>query len=300
MKFSIVTPVYKGEKYIKETIESVLSQKGNFEIEYIIVDGGSSDKTIKIIKGYEKKIKDNHFHINCSNINLKWISEKDKGMYDAINKGFKIATGDIFAWINHDDKYAPGAFEIILKTFEKFPKIKWLKGITSYINTDNKITNSGLCLVYNKEWLKMGIYGRNAYFVHQDSVFWKKELWNKIKEIPTKYKLAGDYWLWINFAKYEKLWTIKTDLSFFRHRENQLSKNMEEYNKEQKSISKERGFLNFKIKLYFWFKSKLKKREQHKIMILLYKLMFWNINRDYIDINSKNEPGLKKTDFYIC
>ena len=54
MKFSIVTPVYKGEKYIKETIESVLSQKGNFEIEYIIVDGGSSDKTIKIIKEYEK------------------------------------------------------------------------------------------------------------------------------------------------------------------------------------------------------------------------------------------------------
>ena len=121
-----------------------------------------------------KKLKDNYFHVDCSAINFKWISEKDKGMYDAINKGFKIATGDIFAWINHDDKYAPGAFEIILKTFEKFPKIKWLKGITSYINTDNKITNSGLCLVYNKEWLKMGIYGRNAYFVHQDSVFGKR------------------------------------------------------------------------------------------------------------------------------
>ena len=103
-------------------------------------------------------------------------------MYDAINKGFKIATGDIFAWINHDDKYAPGAFEIILKTFEKFPKIKWLKGITSYINTDNKITNSGLCLVYNKEWLKMGIYGRNAYFVHQDSVFWKKNCGIKLRK----------------------------------------------------------------------------------------------------------------------
>lgn len=287
MKFSIITPVYNGEKYIREAIESVLSQKGDFEIEYIIIDGGSSDGTIEILKEYESE-------------NFKWISEKDNGMYDAINKGFSMATGDIFAWINHDDKYESGAFEIISKTFQKFSKINWLAGITSYIDSNGKSTNKGLCFAYNQKWLSMGVYGRNAYFVHQENVFWKKELWDKIGEIPTEYKLAGDYWLWVNFAKYEKLWTVKSNLSFFRHREGQLSSSMKEYRKEQVKISSENGFLNLRIKTYFWLKSKLKTRWQHKIMIVLYKLMFWNINRDYIDINSSNDPELKKTNFYIC
>ena len=293
MKFSIVTPVYNGQKYIRETIESVLSQRGDFEIEYIIVDGDSSDKTIDIIKEYEKKLKNN-------NIKFKWISEKDNGMYDAINKGFDMATGDIFAWINHDDKYELGVFEIISKTFQKFPKINWLEGITSYINPNGKLINSGLCMIYNQKWLFMGVYGRNAYFVHQDGVFWKRELWNKIKKIPTEYKFAGDYWLWINFAKFEKLWTLKASVSFFRKRDGQLSSNMKKYREEQAKISSEKGFLNLKIEIYFWFKTKLKKKWHNKIMILLYKLIFWNINRDYIDLNSKNEPIIKKTNFYIC
>ncbi|TSD03480.1 MAG: family 2 glycosyl transferase [Parcubacteria group bacterium Athens0714_16] len=300
MKFSIITPVYNGERYIRETIESVFSQNGNFEIEYIIVDGGSSDKTIEIIKEYEEKLKNNNFPLKCRSFDLKWMSKKDSGMYDAINKGFKMATGDIFAWINHDDKYKLGVFEIISKTFQKFPKISWLKGTTSYINSSGKLTSSGLCMVYNQNWLSMGVYGRNAYFVYQDSVFWKRELWNKIGEIPTEYRFAGDYWLWINFAKYEKLWTLKTDTSFFRKRDKQLSSDMKKYREEQMKISLEKGLLNLKIKIYFWIKSKLKKRWQNKIMILLYKLIFWNINRDYVDLNSTNTPIMKKINFYIC
>lgn len=300
MKFSIITPVYNGEKYIKETIESVLSQKGDFEIEYIIIDGGSSDKTVTIIKEYEENLKNKNYSIKCNKVSFKWTSEKDNGMYDAINKGFKIATGDIFAWINHDDKYESNSFEIVSKTFQKFPKIKWLTGITSYINSNGKLTHSGLCLIYNQKWLSMGIYGRNSYFIHQESVFWKKDLWDKIEKIPTKYNLAGDYWLWVNFAKYEKLWTIKSKLGFFRDREGQLSKNMGEYIKEQKIISKEKGFLNFKIKLYFWLKYKLKNKSLDKIFKVLYKVLFQNINKDYIELDSSGKPIIKKTNFYIC
>ncbi|HEY4500327.1 MAG TPA: glycosyltransferase, partial [Candidatus Paceibacterota bacterium] len=99
MKFSIVTPVYNGQAHIRETIESVLSQEGDFEIEYFIMDGGSTDATVEIVLEYASRDK-----------RVSVFSEKDSGMYDAVNKGFFKATGDVYAYINSDDVYEPGAF----------------------------------------------------------------------------------------------------------------------------------------------------------------------------------------------
>jgi len=236
MKFSIVTPVLNGEKYIAETILSVFSQKGDFEIEYIIVDGGSTDRTVEIISSFQKLLESRLFPMQCKNITLSYVSEKDSGMYAAINKGFSMATGDIYAWINADDLYLPGAFSLLSRIFQAFPGVKWVKGITSYIDAISRITK-GKCLIYNQEWLKDGVYGRELYFVQQDSNFWRAGLWKTIGGIPPQWKLAGDYWLWTAFSRETPLYSINANVSCFRRTKNQLSSDMLAYNHEVQKIS---------------------------------------------------------------
>lgn len=298
MKFSIVTPTFNSQEHLEETIQSVISQQGDFEIDYIIVDGGSTDKTVEIIKRYDESINNRKQKIFCNKINLKWISEKDNGMYDAINKGFARATGDVYAWINSDDIYLPGAFDIMRKTFEAFPEIEWLKGITSFIKKDGKIYEHGRCFIYNQNWIKKGIYGRNAYFVHQDSVFWKKELWQKSGGANSKLKLAGDYALWINFANFTPLWSVKYEVSCFRKRAGQLSSNTNQYRKEQRSVSVEKGVIVKCVKIFFWLQTK-RPQWLNPAFTLFYKLAFRDKNKYFIDINSNGIPEKKKTNSYV-
>lgn len=258
MKFSIITPCYNSADYIEETINSVLNQGGDFEIEYILVDGGSTDHTLEKIKKAKDFFENNK--PKCNRIEIRYISEKDDGMYDAINKGFAMSSGDILAWINADDLYRDGAFAIISATFLKFPNIKWLKGFTSFANQNGDIIDKGKNYIYNKNWIKKGIYGRNAPFIHQDSVFWTRSLWQRTNKLNSKLKLAGDYDLWIKFSQFERLWSIDVPVSIFRKRVGQLSSNMDRYRNEQKAVSKESGLTNFIIKVFFFIYNKLPQR----------------------------------------
>lgn len=298
MKFSIITPCYNSKNFISQTIDSIITQNGDFDLEYIIVDGKSNDGTIDIIKKYENLIKENKINILCSKLTFKWLSEKDSGMYSAINKGFSMATGDIYAYLNSDDTYSPGALNLISETFKKFPEINWVKGITNIIKEDSKIINTLPCYIYNQEWIKKGVYGRNAYFIHQDSVFWRKELWDKIEKIDEKYKLAGDYYLWTNFACHSPLWSINMPISNFRKRGNQLSENMKGYRIEQSLIVEPRSDLTTKkIKIFFWLKGKSPKKLE-KLFFLLYNFLFTNLNKKYIEVYNNNLT-IKETKSYI-
>src|SRR3982750_267888 len=108
---SILTPSYNQGRYIQQTITSVLAQKYP-RLEHIVIDGGSTDDTVSILKRYP---------------HLKWISEKDRGQADSLNKGLAIATGSIVGWVNSDDFYAPGVFSRISEIFED-PDVQWLVG----------------------------------------------------------------------------------------------------------------------------------------------------------------------------
>ena len=177
-------------------------------LEYIIVDGGSTDGTLEIIKKYEKHI-------------FKWISEPDNGMYDAINKGFKLSTGDIMAWINSDDIYFKDTFSKLVEIFTMFPDIKWLQGIPTCIDEQGRIV-----LVSDlKIWSKYDYYIKNYNWIQQESVFWKRTLWEKAGgQVSKTYKYAGDLELWTRFFRYEKLYSARFLLSAFRFRgSNQLS-----------------------------------------------------------------------------
>jgi glycosyltransferase involved in cell wall biosynthesis len=282
MKLSIVTPAYNSAAHISRTIDSVLSQVGNFEIEYIVVDGLSTDNTCDIVREYIRKLESKLLQISCNNISLRLISEKDNGMYDAINKGFAHATGDVFAWINSDDTYLPGAFETMTKVFGTFPDVEWAKGITNIAELDDPETpKRGTCYVYNPLWLKAGIYGVFAYFVHQDSVFWRKSLWNKVGSINKGLKYAGDYELWTNMAKHTSLWSVNTPVSVFHKRAGQLSGNMTAYRAEQANVRAKLPKLRSAqvIKLFFWSKRFV----PSPLHALLYPLLFTNRNRYYIE-----------------
>lgn len=235
-RFSIVTPAFNSERFIGETIESVISQAGNFSIEYVIIDGGSNDGTQEIVRRFQKMLLDNAYPIQCQEVVIHWFSEKDSGMYDAINRGFIKASGDICAYINSDDVYLPGAFNTMAEVFVKYPKIEWLKGISSFMNSSSTICQVDHCHIYAQEWIANGVYGRWLSFINQESVFWRRSLWEKIGGIDHSLKLAGDYYLWIMFSKYAPLVSVKAYVSCFRYVKGQLSGNFPKYELEMNNV----------------------------------------------------------------
>lgn len=295
MKFSIVTPAYNMERWIRETIESVLSQAGDFFIEYIIVDDNSTDGTGEIIREYAEKISLGEYAIQCLGITMRHIiRDKKDGMYSAINAGFAEAHGDIFAWINADDVYESGTFAIMQKAFETFPEVQWLKGITGAMDASGN-KKHGQCLLYSQDWLAKGIYGREAYFVAQDSVFWKAKLWQKVGSIPPQYKYAGDYFLWTEFSKYAPLISLNMPVSYFRRREDQLSKNISEYKREQKIICPKRSFSALHARIFFSTQSHLVRRFPNfeKFFIRFYPI-FFGIKRQAEYLEIENGRAIKK------
>lgn len=300
MKFSIITPVYNGEKYIAETIESILSQEGDFEIEYIIMDGGSTDKTIEIIKSYEHHLKLGQYPTRCKKITFQWFSEKDRGMYDAAEKGFARATGDVFAYVNSDDKYLPGAFATVTTVLFAYPEIEWLKGINTTGDENSNTTSQGECFIYRRNWIAKGIYGRSAYFIQQDSVFWKRSLWNKARPAISSFCLAGDYALWVTFAKHAPLWSFNKQVSMFRKRPGQLSTNMAEYNREQETIAPHNFFLGKKVILYFVLERFLRLNPKWLISRTLFFTLFPFCKQEwYIDFDSKGNPTKNRAESYL-
>ncbi len=213
-KISIVTPNYNQEKFIESTINSVLNQ--NYpNLEYIIIDGGSTDKSIEIIKKYESKI-------------TFWISEKDNGMYDAINKGFARSTGSIMAWINSDDILAKDSLMTVAAIFEN-KKINWLQGYPTVIDEADSIIYQREA-VYTKYFFYSKQYHKSLAFIQQESTFWSRKLWNTVGgNLDCTYKLAADFDLWMRFFKYEKLKCIPLQLGAFRKREGQQSENIKAY-----------------------------------------------------------------------
>ena len=228
---SLITPTFNSGKYLEETIKSVISQ--NYpELEYIIIDGGSTDNTIEIIKKYSEYIK-------------YWVSETDKGMYDAINKGFQKSTGEIMAWINSDDLYHTGALLSVGKIFNDIRDVEWIIGKSCLFNAE------GQCVKMNdiQNWSYTRILTGDYIWIQQENVFWRRSLWNKAgAEMNILFKLAGDFELWNRFFNYSCLYSVQTSFGGFRLHGQQLSINQSKlYEDEVLKIFQQNKKNNLKI-----------------------------------------------------
>lgn len=245
MKVSVITPCLNSEMYIGETIESVLSQRGSFEIEYFIVDGGSTDETVSIIKRYEELVESGRFPIKCNKVSIRWLSEKDNGMYDALAKGFKLVTGDIISYLNSDDFYLPNAFSVAVDIFEKYPDVDWITGATVGYNEKGQILDFLLPFKYKRSFIRKRIYGTILIFIQQESTLWRKVLlddldFNQLKQ----YRFAGDFYLWHTFSKRADLYIVQSLIGGFRGRPGQISQQRNEYLKEFFSIGEKKSFID--------------------------------------------------------
>lgn len=218
-KISIVTVNYNGALYLERTIQSVLSQKYP-NLEYVIIDGGSTDGSLDIIRKYESQL---HY----------WVSEPDKGMYDALQKGFEKTSGDIMGWINSDDLFHSKAFFRIAELFSDYPQIKWLTGVPTAIDEADNVM---VPRAYDYPvWSKLRFYAMDYKWIQQESTVWRRSLWEKIgSKLNTSLKFAGDFDLWLNFFTYEKLYAAPVLIGGFRLcKEGQKSiENIDAYKKE--------------------------------------------------------------------
>lgn len=251
MKFSVITPVLNGKKYIEETIDSVIHQKGNFDIEYIIIDGNSTDGTPDLLSYYKNQIESS---VDYNHITFLYISEKDYGMYDALAKGFGLANGDIICYINSDDFYLPNAFASIKKYFTENSSKNWVITNDLVINEDYEYIKNLIPRHIDQNLFIKGVWGMYFPYINQSGVFWRRALLEKINmEILRKYKLAGDFYLWKCFAKNSKPGIYSYPLAVFRETLGRLSENADGYRHEFESIADRLTFIDkLKIKLNFY------------------------------------------------
>lgn len=202
-KISVITPSYNQDKYIEKTILSVLNQ--NYpNLEYFILDGGSTDNSVKIIKKYQSHL-------------TYWHSKKDNGQSDAIQQGLNLATGEILCWLNSDDILLPNSLNLISELFSKYPKIEWLTSQSIIIDDKDQIVRTGLHFGKSRTFLRLGLYhGKCLGFIPQEGTFWRKSLWIKSGSVIPSKNYCMDYQLWKKFAKYSTLVNLEAPLAAFR------------------------------------------------------------------------------------
>ena len=227
--FTVITPVFNGATYIEQTIKSIINQKfKNFE--YIVVDGVSTDGTQEIIKQYTSKID-------------KFISEKDEGMYDAIDKAIKISSGKYILWINSDDILVDNKTLENLSNFLDKNEIQWITGRVSFIfNNRNKIFNF-IPYIYPNFIIKNGLAHDCLWgFIQQESTIFSRELYYQVGGFDKKLKMAGDFNLWKKFSCYSNLHSCNIKIGAQRKWDGQMQKDLKFYYYE---IGKKKCFFKF-------------------------------------------------------
>lgn len=244
MKISILTPSYNQGNYIEKNIQSVLRQSYD-NVEHIIIDGGSQDNTVDILKRYS---------------HLKWVSEADEGQADALNKGLAMATGDIIGWVNSDDYYKENIFTDVAKIFQN-TEINWIIGNTTSVYTSFNFSDPVKSSPITYERLQ-----NNPDMIRQQATFFRKPALSEVGGWNKQYYMTMDFDLWLRLSKRYTPKMIDKEWAFFTHHDEQKStpKNLLVQISDIKDILKKQDasklvICNVLIKKYFYyFKAVLK------------------------------------------
>ena len=203
-RISVVTACYNAAHLIEDTLRSILNQ--NYpDLELIVIDGNSTDGTQEVIEKYRDRI-------------AYYVSEPDGGQYEAIQKGLARATGEVMAWLNADDIYMPWTLSVVGEIFDQHRDVDWITGLPAFLNKRGQATAVyGGLASYPQEFIARGWYDRmHGGFLQQESMFWRRSLWDRTEGLDLSLRLAGDFKLWTQFAAHAPLVPVAVPLAAFR------------------------------------------------------------------------------------
>lgn len=221
MKISIVTPNYNYGEFLIKAIKNVFAQTEANEspvVEHIIIDGGSTDNSVKYMQEWDKFIETIPAD-RKSRYSFSWVSEKDRGQTDAINKGLRKSSGDIMCWLNADEEYKPNALKEIANAFEKHPKVDVFYGEIEFTKED------GTPLRVKKDHrYSFGVLLHYGCYIPSAATFWRRRVYEIAGDLDFTYKVTMDYEYWVRLAKLGcKFKFLPKTIASFAWHENNIS-----------------------------------------------------------------------------
>ncbi|HET7536576.1 MAG TPA: glycosyltransferase family 2 protein [Candidatus Didemnitutus sp.] len=238
-RISIVTPNYNYGHFLESTLRSVLDQSYP-NLEYIVVDGGSTDSSAKILQRYTDRL------AHCE-------TDLTRGQYKAITRGFTKATGEILAWLNSDDMYCPWTLWTVADIFRRFPEVEWISTLQpGFWDWTGACLGFGQIRGFAKEAFLDGanlpaaghprtfVPGQYRKCIQQESTFWRRSLWEKAGGFVSQdYGLAGDFELWCRFYRHAELWGVNLPLAGFRFQHQQQTTQAQKYSDQCAGVLEE-------------------------------------------------------------
>lgn len=219
LKISLVTPSFNQAAYIEQTIKSVLNQDYS-NIEYLVIDGGSTDGSAEIIRQYSDRLD-------------YWCSEPDGGQADALRKGFEKCTGDILCWLNSDDILLPGAISKVARFFDDNPEVENVSGGAFYIDQHNQAMSGfgAISLGVEASFDRFRFYQQDGVF--QQAAFWRRSAYNAVGGIDPSLNFIMDYDLFTRLARLSSFRQLPEFLACFRLHAQCKSSRLEEVRRQE-------------------------------------------------------------------
>lgn len=261
---SIVTPCRNAAALIARTVESVVGQtavrSGRLRLQYLVCDGASSDGTVEVVRG-------------IAGAAAEIFSEPDRGMYDALAKGLRRAEGEVVAYLNAGDLYAPWALDVVADVFEQ-NEVSWITGYQVEHNDRGQMISALLPYRYRRRLVRTGLYGVRrvlGHHIQQESTFWRRSLLETLDlERLARCRLAGDYYLWTRFARQADLRVVQSYLGGFTYHPGQQSEAIDAYNEEARSLADQPGVADYALGVldaFAWLAPILRGRVHHANVI---------------------------------